>query len=157
MSTVPPGEQSKTICRDTIRDGLRAAATDSAQPLDDPEDSGSGRGDGSEFVLTSYPSRNVTYPHVVVREVGDSGGRLDSRSDLWLHDYSVRVELLARSATEAMNLRDGVKAWFQQNVDTLRDAGFVDVGIDSATPMNYEGDASVDALQVTYSGDLYTG
>lgn len=152
MSTVPPGKAGEQIVRDTIRDGLRSTATDDATTLDDPH---APRGD-SQFVLTSYPDRNVEYPHVIVREVGDTGDRRDSRVDLWLHNYSVRVELLGRSATEAYMLRGGVKAWFQRNHDALRDAGFVDVGLDSSTPMNWESDPGVTALQVTYTGDLYT-
>jgi len=152
MSTVPPGKASETIVRDTIRDGLRSAATDETATLDDPN----APRDDSQFVLTSYPDRRVEYPHIVVREVGDSGERRDSRTDLWLHNYTVRVELLGRSATEAMNMRAGVKAWFQRNYAALRDAGFVDVALDGSTPMNWEGDQSVSALQVTYTGDLYT-
>lgn len=153
MSTVPPGQASRQIVRDTIRDGLRAAATDAGYTLDDPH---AGSRDGSEFVLTSFPDRDTQHPHVVVREVGDSGERRDSRVDLWLHDYQVRAECFGRSATEAMKLRAGVKEWFQVEYETLRDAGFVDVGIDSSTPMEHESQPSVDALQVTYSGDLYT-
>jgi len=163
MSTVPPGKASLTICRDTIRDGLRAAADanygdgygdsySDGYTLDDPL---SPRSD-SQFVLTSFPDRRVEYPHIVVREVGDTGDRRDSRADLWLHDYSVRLECFGRSATEAFNLRAGAKEWMQQNYTTLRDAGFVDVGLDSSTPMNWEGDQGITALQVTYSGDLYT-
>lgn len=164
MSTVPPGKASEQIVRDTIRDGLRAAAVagyssgyagsyGEGWTLDDPRE---GSRNGSQFVLTSYPDRNVEYPHIVVREVGDSADRRDSRVDLWLHNYSVRVEMLGRSATEAYMLRGGVKAWFQRNYDTLRDNGYVDVGLDSSTPMNWESDPGVTALQVTYSGDLYT-
>lgn len=164
MSTVPPGKASETIVRDTIRDGLRAAALESygggygssysdGFTLDDPLE---GSRNGSQFVLTSYPDRNVEYPHIIVREVGDSGDRRDSRVDLWLHNYTVRVELLGRSATEAFMLRDGVKEWMQREYDVLRDAGFVDVGLDGSTPMNWDGDPNVTALQLTYAGDLYT-
>lgn len=162
MSTVPPGKASETILRDTIRNGLRDAAASSYGEnsgvdyggflLDDPQ----APRDGSQFVLTSYPDRRVEYPHVIVREVGDSAERRDSRTDLWLHDYTVRVEVLGRSSTEAFMLRDGVKEWFQRSFGTLRDAGYVDVALDSATPMNWESDPNVTALQVTYSGDLYT-
>jgi hypothetical protein len=155
MSTVPPGQASRKIVRDVIREGLRAASTENygdgygnsysdAWTLDDPLDP------------RSFPDRNVEYPHIVAREVGDSGERRDSRADLWLHNYTVRLEVYARSATEAFVLRGGVKEWMQRNFDTLRDNGYVDVGLDSSTPMNYEGDPGVEALQVTYTGDLYT-
>lgn len=152
MTTLDAGEASKTIVRDTIRDGLRAAADDPDAVLDDPR---SDR-DGSRFALTSYPNRNVEYPHIVVREIGVSGGRRDSRVDLWQSDLSVRIELLGRSATEAMNLRDGVRAWFQASFEELHGAGWVDVSLDSSTGMNWERDPDVSAKQLTYSGTVYT-
>lgn len=154
MSTQPAGSASEKIVRDTIRDGLRSATSDTAFELSDPL--GSGRSADTEFVLTSFPSRTVEYPHVIVLEGGDTGGRLDSRVDLFEHDYDVRVEIYGRSTTEAMTLRDDVKEWFQASLDTLRSNGYTDVRLVGTSPLSHEDDVALKAYQLTYTGTLYT-
>lgn len=154
MSTQPAGDASEAIVVDTVRDGLRSAASGATYDLTDPE-AGS-RGDDAPFVVTSFPDRNVHYPHVVVREVGSSGGRLDSRVDLWENNYDVRAEVYARSSTEMFTLRDDLKAWFQASYEAFRSAGWTDVEQASSTPMNFEGDVQLNTWQITYTGTLYT-
>lgn len=154
MSTQPAGDASEVIVVDTIRDGLRAAASGTTYDLTDPEDGN--RGDDAPFAVTSRPDRDPHYPHVVALEAGMSGGRLDSRVDLHENQYDVRIEVFARSDTEMYNLRDDVRQWFQANHDTFRDAGWTDVGIASNSPMNWEGDVQLSSWQITYTGTLYT-
>lgn len=154
MSTQQAHEASKKIVRDTVRDGLRSATSDGSFALQDPL--GSDRSGGSEFILTSFPDRDVEYPHVIVREGGMSGGRLDSRVDLHENDFDVQVQVHGRSQTEAMNLRGQVREWFQASYETLRDAGWTDVELVSSSPTDHESDVSTESLQLTYTGTLYT-
>lgn len=152
MSTQPAAEASKKIVRDTIRDGLRDAVDDGEYALEDPRDERS----DSELILTDFPSRDVEYPHVIVAEGGQTGGRLDSRVDLWETTFDVSVQCFGRSTTEAMNLRDQVREWFQAAYETLRDAGYTDVELASTSPIEHESDVSQKAFQLTYTGTLYT-
>lgn len=154
MSTQQAHEASKKIVRDTIRDGLRSATSDGSFALQDPL--GSNRSADTEFILTSFPSRDPEYPHIVVEEQGMSGGRLDSRVDLNENDFDVRARCFGRSTTEAMNLRDQVREWFQASYETLRDAGYTDVELVSTNPIEHESDVSQKAFQLTYTGNLYT-
>lgn len=153
MSTVEHGKESEELVRDTIRDGLRAAAGD--ENFDELVDPRAPRSDSSRFVLTSFPSRNIAYPHIILREAADSSRRRGSEADLWEHNYAVRAELFGRSSTEAMHLRSGVKRWFGANWQALREVGYHDVGVESS-PMSWEANPNVIALQVTATGDLYT-
>lgn len=154
MSTQPAAEASKRIVRDTVRDGLRDATGDSSFAFEDPL--GADRSSASEYVVTSFPSRDVEYPHVVVSEGGQSGGRLDSRVDLHENDFDVQAQVYGRSKTEAMNLRDQLKEWFQASTDTFRSAGWVEVELVSSNPIEHESDVGQKAFQLTYTGTLYT-
>lgn len=154
MSTQPAGSASTAIVRDTVRDGLRSATSDSGFEFSDPL--GSNRDADTEFVLTSFPDRDAQYPHVVVLEAGDSRSRPDSRVDLQSGPFDVRVECYGRSSTESMNLRDDIREWFQGSYATFRDAGWTEVELVSSTAISHESDVSSEAFQLTYSGTLYT-
>lgn len=151
MSTVPPADQATTIVRDTIVSGLRSAAADSGYALSDPI-AGSRSG---EFVLAGFLDQSE-YPHLVVREADDEGGRPDSRDGVWEHRYDVRIDCLATSRDEAFDLRDGVREWFQVDTTTLRSAGYEDVEISSSTPLSWDDTNGVASCQLEYSGTVYT-
>lgn len=160
MSTVQPGREFEAIVRDTVRDGLRNAQDDPDALFSDASDRSRpavpDKDGPSALVLTSFPSRAVTYPHVVVKEGGDSGELVDQRVDLWRDSYSVTFEHYGRSATEVGKLVGGTRAWVKNNVSTLRDAGLHDISLGETRDINHFEDVRTNAKAFTLSGTLYT-
>lgn len=160
MSTVQPGREFEAIVRDCIRDGLRSAQDDPSYIFSDAGDRDRPAvpdNDGpSALVVTSFPSRAVTYPHVVVKEKGDSAERPDSRTNLWRHNYSVTFECHGRSATEVGKLIGGARAWVQNNIPTIRDAGLHDVSIGDPRDIQHFEDVRTNVKAFSISGTLYT-
>lgn len=161
MSTVTSGLEFEEVVVDVLRDGLRAAIDDDEYLFEDADDRNRPVDPGpsdevSALVLTSFPSRHVTYPHVVVREVGASSEQMDNRADVWRDNYTVRFECYGRSSTEAGKFAGGVRGWLKNNKRELRDAGFHDPSISDTSDMQHFEEVRTGAKKVTLSGRLYT-
>lgn len=154
MSTVPSKDLSEEIVKTQFRDRLRTEAAASGEDLNDPK-SGSRTTDDPEFVLTAFPDDNPFYPHIIVSESGDAGNRL-GHSPMFQHNYAVEAAILALSSTNMFSIRDGVRHWFERNIDTLGNNGFQDGEVISSSRMNWEPDPKVTSWQVTFGGTVIT-
>lgn len=155
MSTIAAANLSEEIIVTQFRDRLRTEAGDGTKDLDDPKSGSRGSGDPS-FIVTSFPDDHPFYPHVVVREAGDTGRRPDRRVDIHQHTYLVEALVLAASATNLFSIRDGIRNWFENNIETLGNNGYQDGEIASSTPANWEADLSVETWQLTFTGEVFT-
>ena len=154
-TVIAPDEMSKTVILTIFRDGLLAAAADVGQPLEDPIELT--RPEKSKFVLATIPMREVNYPHIVVSEDNDSAKRLDQRSCLLEHRYNVRALIRAETNTHIYKIRDGVRAWFQENYEQIRLAGFTDGEIIGSRPITWDETSLVKEWQMIFTGLVYTG
>lgn len=146
---------SEHIVRDTFRDSLRSVAGPSASDtLTDPEDAN--RDDAHPFIVTSFPDTKSLYPMIVVREGADSAERPDRRHDLHEHQYQVLVQYAASSATTMFSLRDGIKAWFEDNIEYLESEGFEDATIGSASRADWDSEVSTASGQIPFDGLVNT-
>lgn len=156
MTVIPTEELSTEIVVNQFRDPLRnAAGPNKADTITDPN--AASRDDAHPFIVTSFPDTSPLYPMVIVGEDGDSGSRPDRRVDLHEHDYDVRVRILAKSSTTYFDLRDSIRGWFADRVDTLAANGFEDASIASSGRIDWENDISVEAGQVVFNGTVNTG
>jgi len=160
MSTViPASELSTEIVQNQFRAPLQTAADDGSVPLTDP--SASNR-DGSDpeippFVLPSFPDQDPLYPHLIVSEAGDDATRPDQRANLHQHTYEVEVKVLARSTTQLNKIGDGVRDWFEDQIDKLEDNGFTDPEIAGGGEVpSFETDVAVESKVLRFQGTVYT-
>ena len=146
---------SEHIVRDTFRDSLRSVAgPNDSDTLTDPEDAN--RDDAHPFIVTSFPDTKPLYPMIVVREGADSAERPDRRHDLHEHQYQVLVQYSASSSTAMFSLRDGIKAWFEDNIEFLESEGFEDASIGSATRADWDSEVSTASGQIPFDGLVNT-
>lgn len=147
---------SEHIVRDTFRDDLRAnaGASGSGKLLIDPNDSS--RDSSHPFIVTSFPDTEPLYPMIVVREGGDSAERPDRRHDFHEHDYRVLVQIGAVSTTTMFSLRDGVRAWFEDNIEFLASEGFEDCRIESSNRSDWDSEVSTATWQTAFAGIVNT-
>ncbi len=143
---------SAAIIRDLFRDGLRAAVA--AGDIFDP--SSAGRKGAAPMIMTELPDRGLLYPHIIVSEASDVGGRPDSRADLWQHTYAVGIEIHAKSSTQMFRLRDEVRAWVETHVDALNAAGFTDPQISPGIPMTWDQSEEIRRWKFVVKGTVYT-
>ena len=143
---------STAIIRDLFRDGLRAAIA--TGDISDP--SSARRNGAAPMVLTEFPDQGLLYPHIIVSEASDVGGRPDSRADLWQHTYAVGIEIHAKSSTQMFRIRDEVRAWVERNVDTLNTAGFTDPQISPGIPMTWDQGEEIRRWKFVVKGTVYT-
>lgn len=154
MSVIEVAKLSETVILTLIRDKMRDDILDPTIPLNDPKSQV--RGDRAPMIMTSYPTVGVFYPHVVLEEFNQSGGRLDSRVDLFQTDFSVKISILADTNTELYRLKDQVRDWIQRNLTYLNRQGFAEVRIASTTPTNFDEDATVKSFEIIIVGQVYS-
>lgn len=146
---------SEHIVRDTFRDGLRSAAgPNPSDTITDPEDAN--RDGEHPFIVTSFPDTSPLYPMIVVREGSDSGERPDRRHDLHEHQYEVLVQYAASSSTVMFSIRDGIKAWFEDNIAWLESEGFEDAVMGSSTTADWDSSVSTSSGQIPFEGTVNT-
>lgn len=145
---------SKTIIVDTFISELRSASTDSNYYLSDPRSSS--RPTDSKFIVSTFPSRKTHYPHVVVKEMNDSGSALDSRHTFYTHDYSIMIEIFSITMTDIYKIRDGVREYILKNKNTLAKDGIQDLKIQSSTSANWKENPKVNKWQIVLAGRVYT-
>lgn len=154
-NVVQTEELSEHIVRDVFRDSLRSeAGPDDSDRLTDPRDGD--RDDSHPFIVTSFPNTKPLYPMIVVREGSDSAERPDRRHTLHEHQYEVLVQIGASSTTTMFSLRDGVKAWFEENIEYLESEGFEDATMGSATRADWDSDVSTATMQIPFEGIVNT-
>lgn len=151
-----PQDMSTTVLTTIFRDGLQAAADDVNQPL---TDFGKGtRPTKSKFVITTMPSRPVHYPHIVVEEGGVPGGRIDRRaSKLMKWDYTVILTIRASTNPHIYKIRDGIRAWIQDNYEAIRLAGFTDIVLPGSGRITWDETPLVKEFVINVRGKVYTG
>jgi hypothetical protein len=155
MTVIATENLSTEIVLHQFRDRLRnVSGPNDADTLTDPK-AGS-RDSGHPFIVTSFPDTKPLYPMVIVREAGDAGSRPDRRVDLHEHEYDVAVEILTRSSTTYFDLRDSIRGWFEDAIETLAANGFEDGEIVSANRTNWENDVSVVSGGVVFRGTVNT-
>lgn len=151
-TTVPSDSLSKKIVVDLWRDQLRAAVT--AGKITDPD--AATRPAKSPMVVTEFPDRARHYPHIVITEAADVSGRPDIRADVWKHEYTVGLEIAAKSSTHLFNLRDQVRGWIESNTATLNQHNFHDAEIVSSTAMSWDAAEQVRRWRIAVRGTVYT-
>lgn len=151
-TTVPSDSLSKKIVVDLWRDQLRAAVT--ATTITDPD--AATRPPRSPMVVTEYPDRDRHYPHIVIAEAADVSRRPDIRGDVWLHTYTVAIEIVAKSSTQMFKLRDQVRGWIESNTATLDAANYHDAEIVSSTAMSWDAGEQVRRWRIAVRGTVYT-
>lgn len=158
MATVIKTENlSKEIILNQFRNPLRqAVGPNEADTITDPVHSERDRTNNEYMITTSRPDSPRLYPLIVVREGGDSGSRPDRRADLHEHEYDVVTEILTKSDTTYFDLRDSVRAWFENRIDTLNGNGYEDAEIVSANRTQWEAEASVVSGEIVFRGTVNT-
>ncbi|MCU4743460.1 hypothetical protein [Natronoglomus mannanivorans] len=152
--TIPAGDLTTEVIQNGFRAELQSYADEEGTPLEDPL---APRGDKTPaFVLTSEPSTNPRYPHIIVEESDDSAAPIDRRQSAFIqHDFAVMITVEARSSTEKFALKDAVRHFLQAREDALRDRGFAEPTI-SATPADWDSTSSTSSWQATVSGLVHT-
>ena len=144
---------STAIILNLFRQNLQAAVT--AGDITDPAATRRGTS-GAPMVQGEFPDRNPMYPHIIVQEASDAADRPDSRVDLWEHRYAVNIEIRAKSATTMYKVRDQVRGWVEEHVDTLNAAGFTDPQISPGISLNWDDQEQVRRWAFTVTGTVYT-
>lgn len=152
--TIGTSKLSYRVVLELFRDGLRSAVDDPNQPLEDP--AADKRPEGSEFILTSFPSSNVFYPLIVVDEFNDTNERIDAQADLYRHGYSVRVRVYAPSNTDLYHLRDGIRHYVESKFLEHMRNGFSNGTIDSSIAAEWEDNPDVQRWEFVISGVVHT-
>jgi hypothetical protein len=147
MGTIEPSVLSTAVIRDLLRDGIRTG-------IDDP--ASAKRPTASQFVTTSYPDRSVYYPLIVVGEVSDRSYRPDIRAEVWKHTYAAQIMIHAKSMTQLYQLRDGVRAWIENNIRTLEQAGYMDASVSSSSSATWDAAATVYRWRLVVTGTVWT-
>ena len=152
--TIAADELSIEIIQDGFRAELQDYADDATTSLEDPHAS---RGSKTPpFVLTSYPSTDPVYPHLIVEESDDDAGPIDQRrSEFTQHDFTVQITIEARSSTEKFALKDAVRGFLQDRRPALRDRGFAELSW-SGTSADWDPTSDTTSWQVTVSGLVHT-
>jgi len=151
-TTVPSNSLSGSIIVALWRDQLRAAVA--AREIIDP--SAATRPAKSPMVVTEFPDRNRHYPHIVVSELADVSGRPDIRADLWEHQYTVGLEIHAKTSTHVFRLRDQVRGWIESHTALFNAMNFHDAEIVSTTSMSWDPTDQVRSWRIAVRGTVYT-
>jgi len=149
--TIDPTAVSETVIKDVVRPGLADYAGANGLGADDVDRSGTKT---PPLVVTSFPDQ-LRYPHIVVDEDSDSGAPVDRRLDFHQHDFAIGVTVAGRTSTEMFRLKDGVRGYFLENRQSLRDEGLSELEIDGG-PRTWDESADVIEWELTVTGRLYT-
>ena len=154
MGTVIPVQNLSTVVvKELFRDRIQAYADEGTNPLVDPKKTK--RPEGTTFVLTAAPEREVYYPHIIVKEVARPGGPMDHQVAQQEREYSVRVIIEAKSNKEIYQIRDGLEAWFMDDYMYLNEHGFIDPMVTSNVEANYDDTPQVKRWEIVYTGKVY--
>lgn len=149
-TTVPSDALSETIIRDLWRDHLRAATSTIVDP------NAATRPPKSPMVITEFPDRSIHYPHIVISEAADVSRRPDIRGDLWLHQYTVGIDIYAKTSTHLFRLRDQVRGWIESNTAALNAANFHDAEVVSSVSASWDAGEQVRRWRIAVRGTVYT-
>jgi hypothetical protein len=157
--TLPTDDYSRKLIEETIRPELE---TYLEAEFNDPHASKRGTshpegpGDWPPLVVTELPGGGrVLYPHVVISEDSDSSSTPDRRREFSQHDFGVGVELHGQTGTQMFNLRGLARAWFLDNRDLLRNAGFAEIDVDGGS-MDWDSTSETRSWELTVTGLLHT-
>ena len=137
--------------------GKAAAVVDlsiAGTPLTDPEKDNRPKND-DKFVLTSFPSTLIHYPHIIVQENNNQLRRMDARVDQQEGPYSVKLTLKAKNNDHIFSIRDGLKAWLHDSYVTLRDGGFTEPSLDNAIPTRWDPTGKIKTMEMVITGTVY--
>ena len=154
MSVIPTKNLSKYVLTTLIRDKMRTDALDSNIPLTDPKEHT--RGDNAPFILTSYPTTNVFYPHIIINEIGYGGQRLDAREDFFGGTMKLAFKIYAETNTHLFQIKDQIRDWLQRHVTYFNRQGFTELQFDSSVDTTWDEMATVKTMEITVSAKPYT-
>lgn len=154
-----PTIEASDLTTEVIQNGFRAElqdyADDGTTPLTDPIDAERGS-KTPPFVLTSEPSTNPLYPHLIVEEADDQAAPIDQRhSEFHQHDFAVQIIVEARTSTEKFAIKDAVRQFIQDREDALKARGFAPQDV-SASPADWDPTSSTTSWQATVTGLVHT-
>lgn len=156
MTVIATENLSTEIVVNQFRDPLRAAAgPNDTDTITDPK--AASRDSAHPFIVTSFPSTDLLYPLIVVREGGDSGSRPDRRVDLHEHEYDVVIQIATISTTTYFDLRDSIRGWFEDRIETLAGNGYEDAELVSAPRTNWDNDVDTTTGELVFRGVVNTG
>jgi len=113
MSLNPASMISSALVK--IRDDLIANVTDPKSGTRPP---------ASKFIMTAYPSRDVFYPHIIVRQAGGSGTPESVNAPItFLYDMLFVIDVFSKSTKELDEICGVVGAEMLNDVANLRDFG----------------------------------
>lgn len=148
LSDTLSGSIIVNLWRDQLREAIAAGA------ITDP--SASTRPRKSPMVVTEFPDHTRHYPHIVVSEIADVSGRPDIRADLWKHQYTVGLEIHAKTSTHMFHIRDQVRGWIESNTALFNTMNFHDAEIVSTTSMSLDPTEQVRSWRIAVRGTVYT-
>ena len=151
-----PEDLSNEIIVKIFRNGLLAAAVSGSFALTDP--SASKRvGTNSKFVVTSFPTRKVIYPVIVVRETSAPGFRPDSHhSKLMEWPYQVGITIRAETSTQLFPLTNAVRQWIQKKWDDIKNQGFYDMEVQASGDITWDTTSLVKEFTMYVNGIVFT-
>lgn len=150
-----PKDLSKKVVVDIFKKGLQAAVISGDYALTDP--AGTNRPDKSKFIVTSMPTTDVYYPHIVVEESDASGSRLDTRqSKLMNYKFQITITIRAKSNTHIFAIKDGIREWLQKAWGDIKDAGYADLKIQGGGPTTWDTTSLVKEAKIIINGNTYT-
>lgn len=145
---------SDKVVRELIAGGLSSAASDANQPLTDPQ--AASRAGKAPFVMTSFPSQNALFPHVVVAEANRIGGRIDPAAGVSRYDYSTRIGIHVTQVTNLFSIRDGILHWAEDQFVELGTAGFSDPRVVSSTSTTWDPTSRTKDWEIVLQGTVHT-
>lgn len=71
--------------------------------------------------------------------------------------YTVRITIRASTNTHIYKIRDGIRAWIQDNYEAIRASGFTDIVWVGSGSITWDEVPLVKEFQMTIQGKVYTG
>ena len=110
----------------------------------------------SSFILTSYPKRDVQYPHIVLSTVGDSGEAIDKREAMYEHQQSVRHQVLG-TKTHCYNAISGLNEFYQRKRLDLSALGLAEGKIVNTSDTIWLNDQQIHTQTITIQFIIHSG
>ena len=133
-----------------IRDRLRVGITDHESTIRTTA--------GQQFIMTSYPRREVMYPLITIKGLNATDEILGQGSETSRVTFAIEVRIWARNEKEKNNLFDDVYSYLRQNqipsstANTSQNVQLFDFKLLSATEIDDPGEEGIKSriLNVEY-------
>lgn len=151
MTTLDPDKVHR-IDEDIVKPALEAAAASGDYSLDDPATS---RPTGSKFILTSYPTRAVQYPYVVIEMMSTSGGRIDKRETLFQYDVTIRFLVRGKTKTHCHNIINGIAEVIHEDWRDFAESGLSELKITGSSSVLWDSTTKIYTRTLTIQGLVF--